>query len=104
MDLDLLIQENKGVEHMVPTMEGRREVRSVCQGDVRLYADQPEVALVAQMLDVSNNGFRAQHRYRELTPGREVRFEHQFFVGKARVVWTQEIAGKVQSGFQVLRA
>ncbi len=59
--------------------------------------------VIAELVDVSNNGFRVQHSFPELTPGSEVRFQHRFFVGQAEVVWTELIAGRLQSGFRVLR-
>lgn len=84
--------------------ENRREERVVCQGDVQLYFDDSGKESLAKLLDVSSNGFRATHTHPDLRPGREVRFQHLFFVGKARVVWTNEVAGLTQSGFQILRS
>jgi PilZ domain len=83
--------------------EGRREARVVCQGDVQLYFDNGGQESQAKLLDVSSNGFCATHTHPDLQPGREVRFSHLFFVGKARVVWTNVVAGRTQSGFQILR-
>ncbi|HYL39012.1 MAG TPA: hypothetical protein VEV17_24055 [Bryobacteraceae bacterium] len=55
------------------------------------------------MIDVSSDGFRAQHTVPDLQPGLEVRFQHRFFVGRARVMWTTLVGGRTQSGFQIVR-
>jgi hypothetical protein len=83
--------------------EGRREGRLVCQGDVQLYLDDCGKESLGRLLDVSSNGFRATHTVADLRPGRDVRFIHLFFVGMARVVWTKDVGGRAQSGFQILR-
>jgi hypothetical protein len=88
---------------MLQSFEHRSEPRTICEGDVRLYADGLSGELMARLLDVSNNGFRAMHSSPDVTPGREFDFRHRFFVGRARVVWTRPYAGSTQSGFQVLR-
>ena len=84
-----------------PYSELRRETRVICNGQVRLSLGPYDV--VAELVDVSNNGFRVQHSFADLQPGSEVRFQHRFFVGQAEVVWTQLVAGRLQSGFRVLR-
>ncbi len=89
---------------MLAAIESRSEPRIICEGEVQLYADGSGQALRAQLLDVSNNGFRACYNSPDLAPGSEFRFRHRFFVGKARVVWTRPVAGSTQSGFQVVRA
>jgi hypothetical protein len=85
----------------VPSSEHRREARVVCNGKVRLSVGAQEIFV--DLMDVSNNGFRVVHSYPELQPGREVRFQHRFFVGQAEVVWTHLVAGRLQSGFRVVR-
>jgi hypothetical protein len=87
----------------VRTVEGRSEPRVICDGDVHLYRVDGDQQLLARLLDVSNNGFRAMHSTPDLPPGREFQFRHRFFVGRARVVWTRAIAGHTESGFQVVR-
>lgn len=87
---------------MLAVVESRREPRIICEGEVDLYADDGQ-RLRAQLLDVSNNGFRAKYTSPDLAPGREFRFRHRFFVGNARVMWTRPVAGCTQSGFQVVR-
>src|SRR5579885_1192563 len=59
---------------MLQTIENRSEARMICEGDVRLYPDGSAGELLARLLDVSNNGFRAMHASAEITPGREFRF------------------------------
>lgn len=55
------------------------------------------------MIDVSSNGFRAAHTVPDLHPGLEVRFQHRFFTGRARVMWTTLVGGRTQSGFMIVR-
>ncbi len=86
---------------MQVSRDHRAESRFVCQGDVHLRVGTVE--FTGEMLDVSQNGFRAAHRCPDLRPGHEVHFQHKFFVGTARVAWTADIAGRTESGFQVLR-
>ena len=83
--------------------EIRREPRFVCQGAVRLYFDNDQNFL-GELVDVSNLGFRVAHHQPDVPPGSEMRFEHKFFVGKAKVVWTRPVAGRIETGFQIVRA
>jgi hypothetical protein len=85
----------------VPSYEHRRETRVICNGQVRLST--PARQVLAVLMDVSNNGFRAAHGDARLQPGCAVRFEHLFFVGQAEVVWTRPVAGRLESGFRVVR-
>ena len=86
---------------VAPSPEHRHESRVVCNGQVRLSVGAQDIFV--ELMDVSNNGFRVLHSHPELQPGREVRFQHRFFVGQAEVVWTQLVAGRLQSGFRVVR-
>jgi len=79
----------------------RGEDREICQGQVRLHLDDTEFH--AELVDVSSNGFRARHSDPRLEPGREVRFQHRIFAGRAKVVWTALVGGQTQSGFQIVR-
>jgi hypothetical protein len=88
---------------MLVARDLRNEARDICRGNVHLCMDDSGTESRAELLDVSSNGFRAQHSVPELQPGREVRFQHRFFVGRAKVVWTAAVGGHTQSGFQVLR-
>lgn len=84
-----------------PVMEQRRETRRICQGEVRLAIGGIET--VGDLMDVSGMGFRARHDWPDLQPGLEVSFQHRFFVGKAEVVWTNQLGGQFSSGFRILR-
>jgi hypothetical protein len=85
-------------------VENRREPRSFCDGEVRLVLDDPDAReIVGEMVDVSNQGFRASHRDWGIAFGREVRFTHRFFRGRARVVWSRALDGLIESGFAILR-
>ena len=79
----------------------RRYARTFSRGQVHLCIDDSESR--GEMIDVSSDGFRAQHSVPDLQPGREVRFQHRLFVGRARVMWTLLVGGHTQSGFQIVR-
>lgn len=82
----------------------RREVRTVCQGEVHLQVeDESRLFILAEVLDVSSSGFRAAYHDSSLAPGTQVRFRHKFFQGRAQVVWTSPMLRSSQSGFQVVR-
>jgi hypothetical protein len=82
--------------------EGRREDRTVCQGEVHLAPDKG-AAILGEFLDVSSGGFRASYRERSLATGTEVHFRHRFFEGRARVIWSNAMTDGSHSGFLVLR-
>ena len=82
--------------------EGRREQRTVCQGEVQI-APEDGAAILGEFLDVSSGGFRASYRDRSLAAGTEVRFRHRFFEGRARVIWSNSLPDRTHSGFLVLR-
>lgn len=95
--------------HQAIAIEFRREPRLNCDGDVTLAFENssapeavPSNSAVARMLDVSDTGFRAAHNCADLRPGIQVRFNHKFFVGLAKVVWTHPRAGRLESGFQII--
>ena len=83
-------------------VEGRREERTVCQGQVHL-ASQDGAEILGEFLDVSAGGFRASYREQKLAAGTEVRFRHRFFQGRARVIWSNSMPDRTHSGFLVLR-
>jgi hypothetical protein len=84
----------------------RRERRVACRGNVQITLEsacRSNGKLVGgELMDVSAHGFRVRHQGLKLRPGTVVRFEHPFLVGRARVAWTSMLAGRPQSGFQVL--
>ena len=81
----------------------RGENRDICRGHVHLCVDDSGNEFPAELVDVSSNGFRARHSDPRLQPGREVRFQHRIFAGRAKVVWTALVGGQTQSGFQIVR-
>jgi hypothetical protein len=81
----------------------RRDVRSYCRGQVHFSVENSSAQTPAEMVDVSSNGFRLRHSLRDLEPGREVRFEHRIFFGRARVMWTTLVGGRTESGFLIIR-
>ena len=66
---------------------------------MRLLTPSREVP--EELMDVSNNGFRAIHSDPWLQPAKCA--SSIFFVGQAEVVSTQLVAGPLQSGFRVVR-
>jgi len=85
-------------------VENRFEPRTLCRGSIRLRPSQPPFGeILGEMMDVSDSGFRASYKGVPLNPATEVEFVHQFFQGNARVAWSQSIAGRTESGFQVIR-
>lgn len=83
--------------------ENRRESRTLCKGKVRFFLEGSYSASHGELIDVSNNGFRAAHNLESLNPGVEVEFVHTFFRGKARVMWSRADGGQVESGFLIIR-
>ncbi len=83
--------------------ELRGEDREICRGDVHLSIDESGQKFPVELVDVSSNGFRVRHSDPRLQPGREVRFQHLIFRGRAKVVWTALVGGQTQSGFQIVR-
>lgn len=81
----------------------RRELRTVCHGEVQLFIEGRPSPLVAQLKDVSARGFGAKHGEIGLTHGVEVEFVHEFLSGKARVIWSRIADGAIESGFLLLR-
>jgi hypothetical protein len=81
----------------------RREARSYCRGQVHFSIEDSAYQTPAEMVDVSSNGFRLRHPIRDLEPGREVRFAHRIFFGRARVMWTALVGGRTESGFLIIR-
>lgn len=81
----------------------RRDNRSYCRGKVRFSIEDSSAQSPAEMIDISSNGFRLRHSIRDLEPGREVRFEHRIFFGRARVMWTALVGGRTESGFLIIR-
>ena len=83
--------------------ESRRESRTFCEGRVRFFLEGRYAACLGDLVDVSNNGFRASHTEPAMNPGTEVDFVHTFFRGRARVMWSRLADGQMESGFLIVR-
>ena len=81
----------------------RRENRTFCEGEVRLFLDSPAIEIAGELVDVSSSGFRASYSEQSLATGTEVRFRHKFFHGRARVVWSNTVLSSTHSGFMIVR-
>ena len=83
--------------------EVRRETRVSIQGEVLLYPREISGYIVGRLLDISKNGFRVEHSYESIPPGREIGFKHMYAQGTARVAWTQRVGGYIQCGCEIVR-
>jgi hypothetical protein len=82
----------------------RNETRSPQSGPVRiLFADPNPIMVEAELIEVSERGFRAAHDSRILTPGLEVQYARAGSTGRARVIWTHVLADRCVSGFLILQ-
>ncbi len=80
----------------------RRENRSSVQGPVKIVVDSPfPTEITATLLDLSPNGFRAQHGCRDLQRGDHIRFLHKDATGSAVVIWSRILGSTIESGFLV---
>lgn len=85
------------------TSDRRKEDRAPAKGIVTLILfDQGRKELGARLLDQSRGGFRASHKYPELSAGAEVDFSYEEASGRARVVWTRILGEQAESGFLIL--
>ena len=80
----------------------RREPRAAARGEVELFLDHASGdSVVARLLDVSANGFRAAHDCADLHTGLEVEFQHPHGSGRARIMWNRVVEGRWETGFFV---
>jgi hypothetical protein len=83
--------------------ERRAETRRAANGEVTLWLNGSALATVSgHLVDVAKSGFRAQHHSPALRPGHIVEFNLAGVNGRAQVVWTRILAGRVESGFLIL--
>lgn len=76
----------------------RREPRKVASGAVTLTPpDGP--SFVANLLDHSASGFRAEYAQPGIRSGTELNVKSSSAEYRVRVAWTLTLAGKSQSGF-----
>lgn len=81
----------------------RRETRQPRDGRVTLAFDDPlPQRLEAELIDVSQGGFRCRHQCTGLRTGQAVRFSHPQAEGEARVMWIRIVNGGIESGFFVV--
>ena len=85
---------------MLPKSNRRSEKRVIGAGDILLSFDDPlHCDFRADLVDLSQNGFRAAYEYAPLSPGQLVAFERANARGTARVIWTRIIGARTESGF-----
>ena len=70
---------------------------------MRLSFRSDGAGLMGELIDMSANGFRVAFGYPAPATGTEVEFSHQFFHGRARVMWTLENGDQFEAGCMVLR-
>jgi hypothetical protein len=85
-------------------MDKRREPRHLASGPVQLLPADPALTadIRAELMDVSESGFRARHDCPLFYNGLEVGFSHGDIAGRARVVWNLIQGREVESGFWIL--
>lgn len=88
----------------MPSPSDRREQpRSPASGPVELTFENPLPAIVsAELIEISQRGFRAAHYSVALVPGLEVQYSIGGACGRARVIWTHVHGPERLSGFLVL--
>jgi hypothetical protein len=86
-----------------PNPDRRREERLPRSGAIELsFADPNPMTIGAELIEVSERGFRASHDSRLLAPGLEVHYVRAGASGRARVMWTHVLDGRCVSGFLIL--
>jgi hypothetical protein len=86
-----------------PANDRRSSVRVPAQGGIQISFEDPvAVTVTAELLDVSEHGFRASHESKRLTPGLEVRYMRAGKSGRARIMWTHILKERRVSGFMLL--
>jgi hypothetical protein len=58
----------------------------------------------ADLIEMSDKGFRASHDAKSLVPGLEVRYVLAASSGRARVMWMRVLEGRCVTGFLILQA
>ena len=80
----------------------RAASRFVCRGHVQI--DMPgDRGFQGDLLDVSAHGFRVKLAGPCPAIGTEMRFSHQFFQGRARVMWANQIDRHCEAGCMIIR-
>jgi hypothetical protein len=82
----------------------RTEHRHPADGPMKFSFDDPApLEIAGRLLDYSESGFRASHRYAALHTGQVVKFQHMIAAGQARVMWNRIADDRVESGFHILK-
>lgn len=84
---------------MRPKSNRRSEERVIGAGDILLSFDDPLHCDIPNLVDISQNGFRAAYESPHLSPGQLVAFQHAHARGTARVIWTRIVGARTESGF-----
>jgi hypothetical protein len=84
--------------------ERRAEDRSPESGVLRIsFQDPHSITIAAELVEISQRGFRATHDSKKLTAGLEVQYSRgDQSSGRARVIWTHILEGRCVSGFLLL--
>jgi hypothetical protein len=83
-------------------LDYRLEPRFTIRGQVRMNL-QGAAGFKGQLMDVSEHGFRVSFVHPAPATGTEMGFSHQFFEGRARVMWTLQTKDHFEAGCMVLR-
>jgi hypothetical protein len=87
-----------------PILDHRAEPRFVCRGQVEITLETPDQRRVeAELTDISNHGFRIIYHGELLSSGTEFSFRHQFFQGRARIMWSHRSERYNEGGCLVIR-
>jgi hypothetical protein len=98
------VKESSPADHSsIGPHERRKKPRQMAKGVIVFNLRQADSSnILGFLLDVSFSGFRAAHRFKELSPGQEIAFRYGVTAGLARVIWTRIMDESVESGFLVL--
>jgi hypothetical protein len=86
-----------------PFLDQRAETRFLCRGQVQLILPDAGGEMCGELVDISAHGFRVSLTQAAPENGTELEFSHQFFHGRARLMWTLQVEGRYEAGFMVLR-
>jgi hypothetical protein len=87
-----------------PILDHRAEPRFFCRGQVEITLESPDhKRLAAELTDISNHGFRIIYSGELLSSGTEFSFRHQFFQGRARLMWSHRAEKYNEGGCLVIR-
>src|ERR1019366_4931974 len=78
-------------------LDQRMKPQFACRGQARLDLQGGAVELKGDLIDVSTHGFRVSFAHPAPATGTEMEFSHQFFRGRARVMWTRQAEGHMES-------